>query len=98
VRSTGTFPSRVGLDGSFGEGGVAWDSAGVDQWIIDAAKETDPAVRISLYAQVQEAIVDHMAYLWGYQGVEFHVEGAWMNGYVFNPMHEEYFFHYYKTA
>jgi peptide/nickel transport system substrate-binding protein len=98
VKSTGTFPSRVGLVGSTDENGDPWDHATVDDWINDAAQETDPATRIELYGYIQEAIVAHMAYLWGYQGVEFHVEGAWMNGYVFNPMHEEYFFHYYKTA
>jgi peptide/nickel transport system substrate-binding protein len=98
VKSTGTFPARVGLKGSTGEGGVVWDYATVDGWINDAAQETDSATRITLYGNVQDAIVGHMAYLWGYQGVEFHVEGAWMNGYVFNPMHDPYFFHYYKTA
>lgn len=98
VKSTGTFPSRVGLEGSFGESGVVWDHATVDGWIDDAAVETDDATRITLYGQVQEAIVDHCAFLWGYQGTSFHVEGAWMNGYVFNPMHDPYFYHYYKTA
>ena len=98
VKTTGTFPSRVGLDGSTGETGALWDSATVDGWINDAAQETDAATRITLYGNVQEAIVEHMAYLWCYQGIEFHVEGAWMNGYVFNPMHDPYFFHYYKTV
>ncbi|MFW9839049.1 MAG: ABC transporter substrate-binding protein, partial [Candidatus Thorarchaeota archaeon] len=98
VKSTGTFPNRVGLDGSFGENGVAWDSATVDGWIDDAAVETNDATRIALYEDVQAAIVDHCAFLWGYQATEFHVEGAWMNGYVFNPMHQPYFYHYYKTA
>ncbi|MFW9975459.1 MAG: hypothetical protein ACFFDQ_09360, partial [Candidatus Thorarchaeota archaeon] len=60
--------------------------------------ETDPAQRIIIYNQILEATMDHNAFIWGYQGVEFHVEGAWMNGYVFNPMHDEYWYHYYKTA
>ncbi|MFW9806507.1 MAG: ABC transporter substrate-binding protein [Candidatus Thorarchaeota archaeon] len=98
VKTTGTFPNRVGLSGSFGEGGVAWDGATVDGWIDDAAVETDPTTRQNLYYDIQEAIVDHCAFLWGYQATSFHVEGAWMNGYVFNPMHDPYFYHYYKTA
>ena len=98
VKSTGTFPSRVGLEGSFGEGGVVWNDTLVDGWIDAAAVETVDATRISLYADVQEAIVDHCAFLWGYQATSFHVEGAWMNGYVFNPMHDPYFYHYYKTT
>ena len=98
VKTTGTFPARVGLAGSFGEGGVVWPGATVDGWIDDAAVETDPTTRQNLYYQIQEAIVDQCAFLWGYQSTSFHVEGAWMNGYVFNPMHDPYFYHYYKTA
>ncbi|TFG33857.1 ABC transporter substrate-binding protein [Candidatus Thorarchaeota archaeon] len=98
VKSTGTFPSRVGLKNSIGAGDVVWDHVTVDGWIDDAAQETDAAARIALYADIQEAIVEHAAFLWCYQGVEFHVEGAWMNGYVFNPMHDPYFYHYYKVA
>jgi peptide/nickel transport system substrate-binding protein len=98
VKSTGTFPSMVGLAGSIGDGGVVWDAATVDQWIVDAAKETDPAVRLTLYADIQAAIVAHNAYLWGYQGADFHVESSSLVGYLYNPMHQPYFYHYYKTA
>lgn len=97
VKSALTIPSRIGLDGSLGYGGVPWDSATVDGWINDAAVETDPATRILLYTQIQEAIVDHCAYLWCYQGVDFHVERNEMNGYVYNPMRQSYFFHYHKA-
>jgi peptide/nickel transport system substrate-binding protein len=93
VKSTLTFPARVGLDGSVGPGGTVWDSATVDGWIDDAAQEDDSATRITLYENIQAAIVDHCAYLWGYQATEFHVEHASMNGYVFNPMHDPYFYH-----
>ena len=98
VRSTGTFPSRVGLDGSFGEDDVLWDTSTVDGWIDAAAVESEPATRISLYAQIQEAIVNHCAYLWCSQDVEFHVERYEMNGYVYNPKRKPYFFHYYKST
>ncbi len=98
VKTTGTFPSRVGLADSLGEGGVAWAGTTVDGWIDDAAVETVEATRISLYADIQEAIVDHCAFLWGYQATSFHVESASMNGYVFNAMHDPYFYHYYKTV
>ena len=70
----------------------------VDGWIDAAAVETVDATRITIYGDIQEAIVDHCAFLWGYQATSFHVEGAWMNGYVFNPMHDPYFYHYYKTT
>ncbi len=98
VKSTGTFPSRVGLAGSTGVDGVVWDAATIDDLIDDAAVETNAATRISLYQQVQEAIVAHCAFLWGYQSTSFHVERVEMNGYIFNPMHDPYFYHYFKTA
>lgn len=97
IKSTNDLPNEIGLVGSLGEGGVVWDHETVDGWIDKAAAESDPAERVSLYAQIQEAIVDHCAYLWCYQNVEFHVESCEMNGYVFNPMRGPYFFHYYKT-
>ena len=98
VKSTGTYPYRMGLEGSTGEGGVLWDHEEVDGWIVAAAQETDPVARALLYEQIQAAVVAHNAFIWCEQGVELHVEGVWMNGYVFNPMHGEYWFHYYKTA
>ena len=96
VKTTGVFANRIGLVGSLGEGGVVWDAPTVDLWIADAAQETDPSTRVTLYQQIQEAIVAHCAYIWGYQAASFHVESASMNGYVFNPMHAAYFYQYYK--
>ena len=98
VKSIGTYPSRMGLQGSTGEGGVVWDHVTVDGWIDDAAQETDPTTREGIYHDILDAIFEHNAFIWGYQGVEFHVEGGWMNGYVFNAMHNEYFYDYYKVA
>jgi peptide/nickel transport system substrate-binding protein len=98
VRSTGTFPKKVGLENSTGKDGVQWDTETVDSWIDSAAAASDSATRISLYALIQGAIVEHCAYLWLSQGVEFHVERVEMNGYVFNPMHEPYFYHYFKST
>jgi len=93
VKSTGTYPNRIGLAVSDG-----WNTAEVDGWINDAAQESDPATRQDLYYNIQEAIVDQVAYLWCYQSTSFHVEASTMNGYVFNPMHDPYFYHYWKTA
>lgn len=96
VKSTGTYPCKMGLEDSFGEDGAVWDRETVDGWIDAAAAESDPEIRTALYAQIQDAIVDHCAYLWCHQGVEFHVERCEMNGYSFNPMHDSYFYYYYK--
>ena len=98
IKTIGVFADMLGLAGSTGEAGVVWDGITVDGWTDDAAAETDASQRILLYEYIQEAIVDHCAYIWGYQATSFHVEGAWMNGYVFNPMHDPYFYHYYKST
>jgi peptide/nickel transport system substrate-binding protein len=91
VKSTGTYPLRIGLDGSPG-----WNATEVDGWIAAAAQEQDPTARNALYLLIQEAIVDHVAYIWAYQAQSFHVENIHSFGYVYNPMHDMYFFHYYK--
>ena len=98
AKTSSTYPRRIGLAGSTGRDGELWDSVTVDGWIDAAATESDPSARISLYAQIQEVIVEHCAYIWCYQSVEFHVERHEMNGYVFNPMRQPYFFHYYKLG
>jgi peptide/nickel transport system substrate-binding protein len=91
VKSTGTYPMRIGLALSDG-----WDAAEVDGWIASAAQSQNTATRQTLYYNIQEAIVDQVAYLWCYQSASFHVEHRTMHGYVFNPMHDPYFYHYWK--
>ena len=97
VKSTGTFPLRIGLADSEG-----WDATEVDGWISDAAQEQDDAAREAYYFDIQAAIMDHVAYIWQYQGMTFHVWHADAHGYydtgTANPMHQIYFYHAYKTV
>lgn len=96
IRSDRTYSYRIGLENSTGELGAPWDTSTVDGWIDAASLSQNPAERVALYEQIQEAIVDQCAYIWCYQGVEFHIERHELNGYVFNPMRQPYFFYYYK--
>ena len=95
VKSTGTFPLRVGLGDSDG-----WDADEVDGWISSAAQSQDVAAREAYYFDIQEAIMDHVAYIWCYQGMTFQTFHA--NAYGFydaaphNPMHNVYYYHMYK--
>jgi len=93
VMSTGYYATRIGLAVSEG-----WNSTLVDGWISAATEELNPASRIALYGLVQDAIVNQCAYFWTYQAENFHVESTSMNGYVFNPMHEPYFYYYWKST
>lgn len=86
-----TYPKRVGLDQD-----PTWNAAEVDAWVLQASSELDPTTRRELYYDIQEAIVDHAAYIWCYQTTSFHVEGSKMHGYAFHPMRGPYFYHYYK--
>jgi len=97
VRSNGVYANKIGLEDSHGEGGFLWTHEAVDGWIDDAGQEVNSANRIQLYQDIQDAIVEHCAYLWGYQAISFHVEAAWMWGYVYNPLRGPYFYHYYKS-
>ena len=93
VKSTGTYPLRIGLGQSDG-----WNAAEVDGWIADAAEEQNPTAREAIYYDIQEAIVEHAAFLWCYQSTSFHVEHRTMNGYVFNAMLSgPYFYHMWKS-
>jgi peptide/nickel transport system substrate-binding protein len=98
IRSDSTYAYRMGLENSTSDDGSLWDSDTVDGWIDAASRSQSPPERITLYRQIQETIVDHCAFLWGYQGVEFHVERHELNGYVYNPMRQPYFYNYYKST
>jgi peptide/nickel transport system substrate-binding protein len=98
IHSDSTYPYRMNLENSTGEDDVVWDAETVDGWIDSASRSQDPDERMALYGQIQEAIVDHCAFIWGYQGVEFHVERNELNGYVYNPMCDPYFYHYFKLV
>ncbi|TET12256.1 MAG: ABC transporter substrate-binding protein [Candidatus Thorarchaeota archaeon] len=93
VKSTGTYAYWARLAESAG-----WDEAEVDGWITDAAQSTDDAERIALYEQVQDAIIEHAAYIWVYQSLTLTVtrSNVFNAQYNANPMHSYYFFHMYK--
>ncbi len=91
IKTTGTSPRRMGLDQD-----PTWDAETVDGWIEQAASTIDPATREILYHDIQEAIVEHAAYIWYYQSTSFHMEGVRFNGYTFHPMRGPYFYHYYN--
>jgi peptide/nickel transport system substrate-binding protein len=93
VKSTGTYPLRIGLGQSTG-----WNATYYDGLIAQAAQSQDSATRQSLYYTLQTAIVNQVAYIWCYQATNFHVEYKTMNGYVYNPMHDPYFYHYWKST
>ncbi len=94
AKSTGTFGYWARLGDSPG-----WNTAEVDGWIETAAQSLDEEERETLYAQITEAVYEHAAYIWVYQGTTLFVTGSnvYDGQYACNPMHGAYFYHMYKT-
>lgn len=59
----------------------------LDQKIMDAARETDENIRIDLYAEIIDMEHDEAIYIWTHQGITFHVERDWVDGWYSNPMY-----------
>lgn len=95
VKSSGAYAYWAKLDQSEG-----WDEETVDGWITTAAQSLDDAERITLYGQIQDAIIDHAAYIWVYQYATLTVSGANLFGAQNNchPINQYYFFHMYKST
>ena len=94
VKSTGTYPWRIGLGTSIG-----WNAAEVDGWINTAAQSQNDTLRNELYGKIQDAIVEQGAYLWVYQAANFHVEYETVYGYHFNAMFSApYYYNYWKVV
>jgi peptide/nickel transport system substrate-binding protein len=94
VKSSGTYGHWARIADSAG-----WDEATVDGWIDDAAKSTDEAERLTLYGKIQDAVIEHAAYIWVYQYTTLTVcrANVFNVQYRANPMHDYYFFHMYKV-
>ena len=94
VKSTGTYGYWARLAESAG-----WDEATVDGWISDAAQSQVDADRIALYGKVQDAIIEHAAYIWAWQTQSLDVVASNVYNYQYkaNPMNNmAYWFHVYK--
>ncbi|MBE0527085.1 MAG: hypothetical protein IH631_09095 [Candidatus Thorarchaeota archaeon] len=55
--------------------------------------------RQRLLSLIQETVAEDAPYIWVYQSTEFRTWGTWVHGdgLVYNPMHQLYFYHMYKT-
>ena len=91
----------VGFTSSYAAWGrfIGYGNEITDAWIQQAAGSMDEAERFSLYQQIQQAVVDEVAYIWVAQEKNFHVERWNVHGYSFNPMKSgSYFYDYWKES
>ena len=66
---------------------LSYQNDELDQLIMDAARETDDATRIQLYADIIDLEHDEAIYIWTHQSITFHVERDWVQGWYYNPMY-----------
>ncbi len=61
--------------------------------------ETKSIIRLDTLISIQETVAQDFPYLWLGQETEFRVWRSWLHGdgLSFNPMHDIYFYHVYKT-
>lgn len=71
----------------------------VDDLIIDAKESTSSNERLQLYSQIQEIVAYDQPCVYLYQSREFRVYRSWLrgSGLSWNPMHEYYWYHIYKS-
>jgi peptide/nickel transport system substrate-binding protein len=84
----GTYAQRIGFNNSI-----------VNQNYLLAKSATDLDERMGYYNLIHDEVADEAPYLWVYQATEFRTWRAWLHGdgLVYNPMHDLYWFHMYKT-
>ncbi len=90
VKSTGTYAywARLGVS-------PGWDAVTVDGWIDAATKSQGVQERVDLYGKIQDAIIEHAAYIWVWQRSTLHVSRSGIQNiqYGVNPLHGTYFYH-----
>jgi peptide/nickel transport system substrate-binding protein len=77
----GTFAYRTG-----------YSNATIDALVIQASSEVNTTLRADLYAQITSLVYNDTPYIWLYQSNNFHVERAWVHGYVYNPMYSGFYY------
>ncbi|TFG95494.1 hypothetical protein E4H12_13125 [Candidatus Thorarchaeota archaeon] len=88
VYHRGTFAQRI-----------CYNNSDVNQWYELQRVETNWSERQRLLSLIQETVAEDAPYIWVYQSTEFRTWGTWVHGdgLVYNPMHDLYFYHIYKT-
>ena len=74
-------------EGLFAHYFTGYHNADIDALIDAAVSSDDTDEREDLYAQVADLEHEDPAFIWTHQGITFHVERDWVQGYYSNPMH-----------
>ncbi len=69
-----------------GTAAACYENATVDQLIVDAQVERDPATRMQMYSDIQKAFVQDAAWIFLYQPVALNPMRDWVKGWYYDPM------------
>ena len=89
VYHRGIFPQRIGYNNTL-----------VNSLYNEQKGAWSPEDRLVLLSLIQETVGQDVPYLWLAQETEFRVWRSWLqgDGLIYNPMHDIYFYHVYKTG
>ncbi len=64
----------------------------IDTLIMDAAEESDPGSRENMYDELADMEHEKALYIWASQGIGYHFEREWVNGWYHNMMHSTLYY------
>ncbi|MFX1415856.1 MAG: ABC transporter substrate-binding protein [Promethearchaeota archaeon] len=78
---------------------IGYNNSEIDTYYQLARAETDPDTRMGYYNHINDLLAEDTPYLWLCQPTEFRTWRTWLygDGLIYNPMHDVYFYHVYKT-
>ena len=74
-----------------------WKNETVDQLILKAKYSADPEVRRDAYEKAFQIYINDPPIIFIGQNMEVHFQRDWVQGYVYNPVVEFYYYDYYKA-
>lgn len=71
---------------------TGYANASIDELVRAAAVELDETLRAEMYSEMSMLVYEDAPYIFLWQGNNFHIERAWLEGYYFNPMYPGFYF------
>lgn len=78
---------------------IAFNNSAVNSYVLQTRIEDNLETRQHYYNLIHDIMADETPYLWTYQSIEFRTWRTWAHGdgLIYNPMHDIYFYHMYKS-
>ena len=80
-------PFLHGAEGYYPSNYLGFQYDDIDNLIMEAAAESDPSTRESMYFELAELEHEKALHIWVYQPVSYRIVKDWVNGWYHNMMH-----------